>query len=119
MNNYKELKIWQKSVELAVKVYQITKDFPKEELYGITSQIRRSAISIASNIAEGAGRNSKKDFNNFLGISNGSICELETQLIIAQQVNFVNQQVLESVQQEIVEIQKMNWSLKKSLVNSL
>src|SRR5260221_7116825 len=104
MNNYKELKIWQKSVDLAVRVYQITKDFPKEELYGITSQIRRSAVSIASNIAEGARRNSKKDFNNFLGKSNGSICELETQLIIAHHVNFVGQQVLESVQQEIVEI---------------
>jgi four helix bundle protein len=115
MNNYKELKIWQKSVDLAVKVYQVTKDFPKEELYGITSQIRRSAVSIASNIAEGAGRNSKKDFNNFLGVSHGSSCELETQLTIAQRVNFVDQQVFESVQQDIVEIQKMNWSLKKSL----
>ncbi len=115
MNNYKELKIWQKSVDLAVKVYQMTKDFPKEELYGITSQIRRSAISVASNIAEGAGRNSKKDFNNFLGISNGSTCELETQLIIAQKVDFIDKRALESVQQEIVEIQKMNWSLKKSL----
>jgi four helix bundle protein len=119
MNNYKELKIWQKSVDLAVKVYQITKDFPKEELYGITSQIRRRAVSIASNIAEGAGRNSKKDFNNFLGISNGSTCELETQLIIAQKVDFIDLRVLESAQQEIVEIQKMNWALKKSLVGSL
>jgi four helix bundle protein len=115
MNNYKELKIWQKSVDLAVKVYQ-TKDFPNEESYGITSQIRRSAVSIASNIAEGAGRNSKKDFNNFLGVSHGSTCELETQLIIAQRVNFVDQQIFESVQQDIVEIQKMNWSLKKSLI---
>ncbi len=119
MNNYKELKIWQKSVDLAVNVYQITKDFPKEELYGITSQIRRSAVSIASNIAEGAGRNSKKDFNNFLGISNGSTCELETQLIIAQKVDFIDQRALESVQQEIIEIQKMNWALKKPLVSSL
>ena len=115
MNNYKELKIWQKSVDLAVQVYRLTQDFPKEELYGITSQIRRSAVSVASNIAEGAGRNSKKEFCNFLGISNGSICELETQLIIAQRVNFVDGQALESIQQEIVEIQKMSWSLSKSL----
>lgn len=115
MNNYKELIVWQKSVDLAVKIYEVTKDFPREELYGLTSQIRRSAVSIPSNIAEGAGRNSKKDFNNFLGISNGSSCELDTQLIIAQRINFINQSLQESLQQEINEIQKMNWSLKRSL----
>jgi four helix bundle protein len=116
MNKYKELKIWQKSVDLAVSVYQVTKDFPKEEQYGITTQVRRSAVSIASNIAEGAGRNLNKDFNNFLGISNGSSCELDTQMIIAQRVNYIDLVVLESIQQEIVEIQKMNWSLRKSLM---
>ena len=115
MNNYKELKVWQKSVDLAVKIYDATKNFPREEVYGLTSQIRRCAVSIASNIAEGAGRNSKKDFNNFLGISNGSSCELETQLIIAQRINLIDKTDLESIQQEINEIQKMNWSLKKSL----
>lgn len=115
MNNYKELKIWQKSVDLAVKVYQTTQYFPKEELYGLTLQIRKSVVSIASNIAEGAGRNSKKDFSNFLGISNGSACELETQLIIAQRVNFMDASILVSLQQEITEIQKMSWSLKRSL----
>jgi four helix bundle protein len=115
MNNYKELKIWQKSVDVAVRIYEITKDFPREELYGLTSQIRRSAVSIPSNIAEGAGRNTKKDFNNFLGISNGSSCELETQLIISHRVNFMEQAILESIQQDIIEIQKMNWSLKKTL----
>lgn len=115
MNNYKELKIWQKSVDLAVLIYEATKAFPKEELYGITSQVRRSAISIPSNIAEGAGRNSKKDFNKFLGISNGSSCELDTQLIIAHRINFLDKAALESMQQEITEIQKMNWALKKSL----
>jgi four helix bundle protein len=115
MNNYKELKVWQKSVDLAVKIYGVTKAFPKEELYGLTSQLRRSAVSIPSNIAEGAGRNTKKDFNNFLGISNGSSCELDTQLIIAQRINFIDALVVESLQQEITEIQKMNWSLKRSL----
>ncbi|MBP9926227.1 MAG: four helix bundle protein [Cyclobacteriaceae bacterium] len=115
MNNYKELIVWKKSVDLAVRIYEATKGFPGEELYGLTSQIRRSAVSIPSNIAEGAGRNSKKDFNNFLGISNGSSCELDTQLIIAQRVNFMDQLLQESLQQEIYEIQKMNWSLKRSL----
>jgi four helix bundle protein len=115
MNNYKELKVWQKSVDLAVKIYETTKGFPKEEQYGLTSQIRRCAVSIPSNIAEGAGRNSKKDFNNFLGIAYGSSCELDTQLIIAAKINFIDKTILESIQQEINEIQKMNWSLKKSL----
>lgn len=115
MNNYKELKVWQKSVDLAVKIFEVTQDFPKEELYGLTSQIRRSAVSIASNIAEGAGRNTNKDFNNFLGISYASACELETQLIIANRAKFLESKQLDLIQAEIKEIQKMNWSLKKTL----
>ena len=115
MNNYKELKVWQKSVDLAVKIYEATKDFPREEIYGLTSQIRRSAVSIPSNIAEGAGRNTKKDFNNFLGISNGSSCELDTQLIIANRVSFLDSTIFEMLQQDLTEIQKMNWALQKSL----
>lgn len=107
--------IWQKAADLAVKVYDITRSFPKEEIYGLTSQLRRSAISIASNIAEGSGRNSKKDFNNFLGIAYGSTCELETQMVIAERVGFIDRNTLTSVQQDIQEIQKMNWGLKPSL----
>lgn len=117
MNNYKELKVWQKSVDLAVKVYESTKAFPKEETYGLTSQIRRSAASISSNIAEGAGRNTKKDFNNFLGISNGSMCELETQLIIANRINLLDDGTLQFLQNDITEIQKMNRALQKSLLD--
>jgi len=115
MNNYKDLKVWQKSVDLAVKVYQVTKDFPREEVYGLTSQLRRSAISIPSNIAEGAGRNSKNDFRNFLGISNGSSCELETQLIIASRIELLNSDNLHVFQNELIEIQKMTRALKNSL----
>ncbi len=115
MNNYKELKVWQKAVDLAVKVYESTKAFPREEVYGLTSQIRRCAVSVASNIAEGAGRNTKKDFNNFLGISNGSMSELETQLIIASKVDLLSESTLESFQKDITEIQKMNRALQKSL----
>jgi len=117
MNNYKELKVWQKSVDLAVKVYESTKAFPKEETYGLTSQIRRSAASISSNIAEGAGRNTKKDFNNFLGISNGSMCELETQLIIANRINLLDDGTLQFLQNDITKIQKMNRALQKSLLD--
>ncbi len=115
MNKYKDLKIWQKSVDLAVKVYEVTKLFPKEELYGITYQLKKSAVSIPSNIAEGSGRNTRKDFSNFLGISYGSSCELNTQLIIASRVNFLSQIDLDTLGKEIDEIQRMNWALKKSL----
>ncbi|MBL7834392.1 MAG: four helix bundle protein [Cyclobacteriaceae bacterium] len=115
MNNYKELKVWQKAVDLAVKIYNTTSAFPREEEYALTNQIRRSGVSIASNIAEGAGRNSKKDFKNFLSISNGSICELETQLIIANRIEFLDKETLDTLQGEITEIQKMNWSLQKTL----
>lgn len=106
MNNYKELKIWQKAVDLAVQVYETTHNFPHEEIYGLRSQIRRSAVSVPSNIAEGSGRNTTKDFNNFLGISYGSSCELETQLIIANRVGIVENADLDILGNKILEIQK-------------
>ncbi|MEQ8243153.1 four helix bundle protein [Fulvivirga sp.] len=115
MNNYKNLKVWQDAVSLAVNIYKTTNQFPKEELYGLTSQIRRSAVSIASNIAEGSGRNSKKEFNQFLGIAHGSSFELDTQLIIASEVGFLNQEEYLKLSQDLIEIQKMNSGLKKSL----
>ena len=90
MKNFKNLKVWQRGIELVVDVYKKTNNFPNEELYGLTSQIKRSAISIPSNIAEGSGRGSKKDFNRFLDISLGSSFELETQLIIAKRLDFIN-----------------------------
>ena len=90
MNYFKELKVWQKAIDLVTEIYTKSQEFPKEELYGLTSQIRRSAVSIPSNIAEGCGRKTNKDFANFLGISLGSAFELETQLIIAKNLNFMN-----------------------------
>ncbi|MCS6796221.1 MAG: four helix bundle protein, partial [Raineya sp.] len=81
MHNYRELKVWQKAVDLVTKVYQITYQFPSEEKFGLVSQIRRCAISIPSNIAEGAGRNTTKDFANFLSIANGACSELSTQFL--------------------------------------
>ncbi|QOI97758.1 MAG: four helix bundle protein [Flammeovirgaceae bacterium] len=115
MNNYKELILWQKSVELAVKIYEITKGFPGDEIYGLTSQMRRSVVSISSNIAEGAGRNTKKDFSRFLGISYGSSCELDTQVTIAFKVKLITEAMLTTIQNDINEIQKMHWALKRSL----
>lgn len=86
IKSYKDLVVWQKSKILATKIYEITENFPKEELYGLTSQIRRSSISIASNIAEGRGRSTRKDFVQFLRISLGSCYELYTQLEIAKEL---------------------------------
>ena len=89
MKDHKELDVWKSSVDLVVEVYEITKEFPKEEMFGITSQIRRSAVSIPSNISEGAARNTAKEFVQFLHIALGSAAELETQLIIAKSLDYM------------------------------
>ena len=82
MNNYKDLKVWKKSVDLAVKVYEIMRDFPREEIYGLSAQLRRAGVSTASNIAEGWGRGSRGEFRQFLGTARGSNFEIQTQLVI-------------------------------------
>src|SRR5690606_12231933 len=112
MNNFKELVVWQKAVDLSVDIYECSNEFPKEEIYGITSQLRRSAVSIPSNIAEGSGRNSDREFSQFLSIALGSSFELETQLIIAQKVGF---KIEEKVFSEVHHIQNMIYKLKKTL----
>ena len=90
LKTHRDLDVWKEGIELVVKVYEIVQKFPNEEKYGLVDQIKRSAISIPSNIAEGAARNSKKEFLQFLHISLGSISELETQLIIANRLGFLN-----------------------------
>lgn len=107
MHNYKELKIWQEGIELAKLVYNATGQFPSEEKYGLTSQIRRSAVSIPSNIAEGAGRNSDKEFQQFLSIALGSAFELETQLILANSFGFINDKSFQQLEEQIIKVQKM------------
>jgi four helix bundle protein len=91
---------------LAKSIYIATSNFPKEEIFGLTSQIRRSAVSIASNIAEGSGRNSDGEFINFLGIANGSSFELETQLMIALDLDYISDSESVALQQDLIEIQK-------------
>ena len=115
MKTHRDLKVWNNSVELVTKVYKISNDFPKEELFGLTSQIRRSAVSIPSNIAEGAARNSKKEFNNFLSIALGSASELETQLLISNKLKYLNVLDYESLMGELTAIQKMIQGLMKNL----
>ncbi len=115
MHRYKELHVWQSAIDLAVEVYRITEKLPKQERYGLISQINRAVISIPSNIAEGAGRNSSKDFNNFLGISLGSSFELDTQLIISNKLEFIENDKFENIVAELEIIQNMLVKLKKSL----
>ncbi len=122
MHNLKELKIWIKAIDLAVEVYRVTSSFPPEEKFGLTSQSRRAAVSISSNIAEGAGRSSSKEFKYFLGIANGSSFELQTQLFISNKLGLINSEDLEKLLLLIDELQKMNYGFqnmlnKKSLTN--
>ena len=90
--SYRDLIAWQKGIELVVAIYRITEIFPKEELYGLTSQLRRAAVSIPSNIAEGQGRKSKAEFRHFLHNAAGSLMEIETQLTISAVLGFLNQE---------------------------
>jgi four helix bundle protein len=114
MHNVKELNIWKRAIEMTTNVYKITSQFPSEEKYGLTSQIRRSAVSVPSNIAEGAGRNSNKEFCYFLNVSNGSSYELQTQLIISKNLELVDDRV-DVILDEIDQLQKMNFTLQKKL----
>ncbi|MGB3948701.1 MAG: four helix bundle protein [Bacteroidia bacterium] len=119
MHNLKELKIWNKAIDLTVEVYKATASFPKEEVYGLTSQIRRAAVSVPSNISEGAGRNSNKEFAHFLGIANGSSYELQTQLIISNKLNLISDEILQTMLKEIEEIQKMTYKFQNTLTNQM
>jgi four helix bundle protein len=115
MKDFRQLKVWEKSHQLALAVYKATKDFPKEELYGLTSQIRRSSMSIPTNIAEGCGRNTDKEFARFLQIAMGSASETEYQLILARDLGFLSQDSYGALQNEVEEVKRMLASLLKTL----
>ena len=105
IKSYKDLLIWQKGIKIVILVYQLVKSFPKEEIYALTSQLKRASVSIPSNIAEGYGRNSDKSFSHFLDISRGSLFEIETQLIIAKELGFISddflyQEILSQIEEE-------------------
>jgi four helix bundle protein len=102
-------------MQLTVAIYRLTRDFPREELYGLTSQIRRSAVSIPSNIAEGQGRSSTGEFRQFLGIARGSNCELQTQLEIARTLQFGDFKLIDEVEGLAHEVGKMIFSILRSL----
>jgi four helix bundle protein len=114
-HNFKELKIWQKSRILAKELFLLTRKFPKDERYELVSQMRRAAISIPSNIAEGAGRNSNREFRRFLDIALSSAYELETQLIISSDLGYISEKDLFTINTVIEEIQKMIIGFRRSL----
>lgn len=115
MHEYRKLKVWNDSIQLVTEIYLVTKNFPDNEKYGLVSQINRCAISIPSNIAEGAGRNSNGEFKQFLGIANGSCYELETQLLIAKNLGYINTEILDRLLERTEVIEKMIYNLIKSL----
>ncbi|TDG35401.1 four helix bundle protein [Pedobacter changchengzhani] len=115
MNKLDELKIWNKAIDLTVAVYKATASFPLDERFGLTNQSRRAAVSIPSNIAEGAGRNSMKEFNNFLGIANGSSYELQTQLLLANKLEMLDLDLLNPLLAKIDELQKMTYGFQQML----
>lgn len=106
-------------MKLSKKIYEITKEFPKDELFGLTSQMKRSALSIASNIAEGSQRGTKKDFANFLSIAKGSLAELETQCLFALEMNYVDREKIQSALESIDELGKMIHVFRTKLTSDL
>jgi four helix bundle protein len=107
MRDFRELKVWHKAHQLTLDVYRATKSFPREELYSLTNQIRRAAISIGANIAEGAGKNSRPEFAWFLQIALGSASELEYHLLLARDLGYLVSEIHEQLSQEVVETKKM------------
>ena len=112
---FRDLVVWQRSMQLAVTVYDLTKHFPREEIYGLTSQLRRSAVSIPSNIAEGQGRANPAEFRQFVSIARGSNCELQTQLELALALKLGDPASINSAQQLSEEVRKMLYGLISSL----
>jgi len=115
VKSYKELLIWQKGIKIVVLVYKLTRGFPKEEIYALTSQLKRASVSIPSNIAEGFGRQTDKSFNHFLNISRGSLNEIETQLIIAKELDFISDILFNEIMFLIEEESKMINAFSKNL----
>lgn len=113
VHNFRDLKVWQLSIDIVVDIYNITSKFPNEEKFGLISQIRRCAVSIPSNVAEGSGRGSNKDFARFLGIALASSYELETQLIISSKLEIISMNSLNFISEKLQEIQKIIFSLQR------
>jgi four helix bundle protein len=117
LRSYRDLKVWQKSYNLCLDIYKLTKGFPREERYNLTSQIRRAAVSVPSNIAEGYGRKTTPEYIRSLYIAYGSNCELETQISLAGDLSYINSEQSKKMQEAIGEVERMLKALIKSLEN--
>ncbi|MCU1286198.1 MAG: ribosomal protein [Acidobacteriales bacterium] len=106
-HSYRDLLVWQKAISLVAEIYRFTRAFPKDEIYGLTSQLRRAAVSVPSNIAEGQGRLSKKDFRHFLGQARGSLLEVETQPLIAHKLGYLEDSSTEALLRDSEEVKKI------------
>src|SRR5690606_14134924 len=118
MHNFEKLIIWQKAMEIAVSVYEVSLLLPSDEKFNLIHQIKKCAVSIPSNIAEGSGRNHNKEFIQFLGIANGSTFELITQLILAKRLKLISEETVQPIINQLVEVSNMNFSFQKKLKNN-
>jgi len=117
MRDFRELQVWEKSHQLALAVYKLTVTFPKDELYGLTSQIRRACVSIAANIAEGCGRSGDAEFARFLQIAMGSASELEYHLLLARDLKFIGHPEYQKISNDVIEVKRMFASFIQKLKN--
>ena len=117
--SFRELKVWDRAIELSVLVYQFTDNFPGREIYGLTSQMRRASVSVASNIAEGSARGTTKDFRQFVKIAQGSNCELQTQLTISRRLGFGHDEKRDDVDKLSAEVGKMLSGLSQHLTDRI
>lgn len=113
--SFRDLHAWRRAIELSVAIYNLTRDFPREEIYGLTSQLRRAAVSVPSNLAEGYGRASKGEFRQFVGMARGSVLELQTQLVIAKALGYGKETMLLAAESLAEETGRMTWALMQKL----
>lgn len=118
LKSYKDLDVWKKAYKFCIQIYNLTKSFPEEERYGLASQMRRAAVSIPCNIAEGYGRRTKKEYIQFLYVAYGSVCELETQTMLVSDLGYINSEIMTSFQQDFRDVERMLKALIKSLERS-
>ncbi len=111
MHNFQKLDVWNVSMVLTTEIYNATADFPKNEIFGLTSQMRRCSLSIPSNIAEGSGRKTNKDFAHFLSIANGSAFELQTQIMVSKNIGYINEELRDNLLLKLISVQKMIYTL--------
>ncbi len=115
MHQFEKLKIWQKAMDIAEKIYRMSSGIPNDERFNLVHQIKKCAVSIPSNIAEGSGRNSKNEFVHFLGIANGSAFELITQLILLKRLNYIEEDTITDIVSDLMEVCNMSFALQRSL----